>query len=109
MHSLPVFDAAALAASPSPIYIVGKSRSIDSAESWNGEWEMVGVFSTKANADAVATGHDDYFVGPWVMDHAAPDETVMWPGCYHPDYLDAVALSPTEAKEWIAAQREATP
>jgi hypothetical protein len=105
MHTLPVFDADALAASPSPIYIVGKAaQPIGSRENRNSEWEMIGVFSTKENADAVASGHDDYFVGPWVMDHAAPYETVSWPGCYHPDYPDAVAMMPAEMNAWLASQ-----
>lgn len=46
----------------SKVFIVGKNKPGKDC------WEFQGVFSTEENAIKACEGHQDYFIGPAVMD-----------------------------------------
>ena len=60
------------------LYVVGKV--IDLSEN---KWEFVGVFDSEEKA-RLACIKVNYFVGPILLNDAAPDEPVGWDGAYYP-------------------------
>ena len=61
------------------LWIVGQSLE----ESANA-WAFIGAFSSESSAVAVCHGNPDYFIGPAMLDQAAPDELVPWVEAYYP-------------------------
>lgn len=49
----------------------------------DGEWTIIGAFSTEALAIAACVDAAD-FVGPVELDAIAPTEPTPWPGAYRP-------------------------
>jgi hypothetical protein len=61
------------------LFVVGKST----ADTPHGVvWELQGVFTTPEAAEAAASGHPDYWIGPLEADTLLPDDTAAWPGVY---------------------------
>ena len=63
------------------VYVVGKVWRDGSKQ-----WEIQGVFSTEAQAQAACFQNDDVacFVGPLELDAVLPREKITWPGAYYP-------------------------
>jgi hypothetical protein len=52
------------------------------------EWELVGVFTSRARAEEACEGQsEDYFIGPVKRNHAV-HETLEWPDSYYPNLTD---------------------
>jgi hypothetical protein len=60
------------------LWIVGRLRP-------HTEWEFIGVFSDEALAVAACTS-EEHFVGPTLLDVAAPDAPTPWPDAYRPHH-----------------------
>lgn len=63
------------------VYVVGRIRPGNN----DGEWELMGVFSTEEKALEAATLEGD-FIGPTDLDFRWPEDRMSdWPGSYFPN------------------------
>ena len=60
------------------LWIVGKYTNIKEGT----VWEFGGVFSDEQKAIDACTNHS-MFIGPAILDHRVPDESVNWKGLWY--------------------------
>lgn len=89
------------------LFVVGKRDSVEDADRG---WELQGVFSDQAKAEAACITAT-CFVGPVQLDVQFPEATVTWQGAYFPaaiastpaiDTGDTVRHEPT-GEDWLVA------
>ena len=68
----------------STVWIVGKN--IEAVDDVGIVWDVIAICSTEEIALGVAKDHQDYFIGPMVIDSPLPDQREEWTGCYYPAY-----------------------